>query len=320
MRISTQTMSNIATGSTSNAYEKYAKILEKITSNKNFTKMSENVPEAKKLIKAKDELAQLDEYQSNIKTATSEMGLAYDVLGDLTDEIGQINNIVLDAANATTTTSSAKAMATEVKERVATIVDLMNTKYMKNYIFSGSNVQTPAYTLDDETGDVTYNGSSKENGERLLTIAQDTTFQYNLTGDNIFGKVTLYDKTTDANGNEITVARDTDFFTEMQDLNKLLNADTIDQDAIRDKLNVLDAVSTNIINQTGDISAKVSKLNSASSINDTTITNLTEKKVDIEEVDIIKAATELANAQSSLQASYTLTSTILRGNTLLDYL
>ena len=320
MRISTQTMSGIATSSTSNAYDKYAKILEKITSNKNFTKMSENVPEAKKLVKVKDQLAQLDEYQSNIKAATNEMGLAYDVLNDVTDQVTQINSLVVEAANATTTPDSAKAMATEIKERVASIVDLMNTKYMNNYIFSGSNVQTPAYTLDEKTGDVTYNGGTKDNGERLLTIAENTTFEYNITGDKIFDKVTLYSTTTDANGNEVVTSRETDFFTEMQDLCNLLNADELDQNAIREKLNVLDPVSKNITNQTGDVSAKVSKLNSASSINASTITNLTEKRVDIEEVDITQAATDLANARSALQASYTLTSVILQGNTLLDYL
>ncbi len=320
MRISSQTMSSLATGSTSSAYDRYAKILAKITSNKNFTKMSENVPEAKKLIKIKDQLAQMDEYQSNIKAATSEMGLAYDVMGDLTDEVSQINTLVLDAANATTTPTTAKAMATEIKERVSTIVDLMNTKYMNNYIFSGSNVQTPAYSVDDKTGEVIYNGTTKDNGERLLTIAEDTTFKYNITGDKIFDKVTLYDKTVDNTGKEVTVARETDFFTEMQDLDKLLNADTIDQNAIREKLNVIDAVSKNIVRQTGDISAKVAKLDAASSINTTTITNLTEKKTNIEEIDITQAATDLANAQNALQASYILSSTILGGKTLLDYL
>ena len=54
-------------------------------------------------------------------------------------------------------------------------------------------------------------------------------------------------------------------------------------------------------------------------INNDTITTLTEKKVGIEEVDITKAATELATAQNALQASYALTSTIINGVSLLDY-
>ncbi len=319
MRISTQTMNNMVSGAAGNAYDNYYKIIEKIVSNKNFTKVSENVPEAKKLIKVNDQLAKLDEYQSNINAAMNEMGLAYDVLGDVNDQVGYINSLIIQAADASTSTDSAKAIGTEIKERVATIVDLMNTKYMGNYIFAGSNVQTQAYSIDKETGEVQYNGAAKENGERLLTIAEGTTFQYNITGDTIFDKVTLYNKTKDEEGNEVVESRETDFFTEMNDLYNLLNADTLDYNAIRSKLDVMGVTVKNITNQTGNVSAKVSKLDSTASINAKTITNLTEKKAGIEEVDITKAATDLASAQNALQASYALTSTIINGRSLLDY-
>ena len=48
MRISTSTMTNMATNSMGNANEVYADILQKITSGKNFTKVSENVADATK--------------------------------------------------------------------------------------------------------------------------------------------------------------------------------------------------------------------------------------------------------------------------------
>ena len=43
MRISTSTISNLATGSMGNAYKTYMDVINKIASNKNFTKVSENV-------------------------------------------------------------------------------------------------------------------------------------------------------------------------------------------------------------------------------------------------------------------------------------
>lgn len=320
MRISTQTMNNMVAGASGNAYDNYFKIMEKIVSNKNFTKMSENVPEAKKLIKIDDQLSKLNQYQSNIKTATNEMSMAYDVLGDVTDQVDRINSLIIEASNASTSEGSAKAIGTEIKERVASIVDLMNTKYMGNYIFAGANVQTRAYSIDEETGEVTYHGATKENGERLLTIAEGTKFQYNVTGDTVFDTITLYEKTVDEEGNEVTVPRETDFFTEMNDLNNLLNAEPLDHNAIREKLNVMDATFKNITNQTGVVSANVSKLDSAESINASTITDLTGKKAEIEEVDITKAATDLSNARNTLQASYALTSSIINGPTLLNYI
>ena len=231
------------------------------------------------------------------------MNLAYDTLGAITDEISSINTLVVEASNATTTPEGAKAIAVEIKERVAVIKDKMNTKYMDNYIFSGTYIQQPAYVTDAD-GNIVYQGSSQKAGDRNLTISQDTTFAYNFTGEEIFGKQDGVN----------------DFFSQMKDLDSLLNADTLDYDAIRDKLSVLDEAINNIVQSQGGVSAKVSKLESTKNINESTITKLTEDKVNLEEVDITKAATDLANAQTALQASYSIGTTILGSVSLLDYI
>ena len=303
MRVSTSTVTNMATNSMSNKYQTYLDIMNKIASNKNFTKVSENVTDATKVLKLKDQLAQLDEYQSNINAAINEMDLAYDTLGLVTDEISAINALVVSASNATTTPDSAKAIATEIKERVATIADKMNTKYLDNYIFSGTYTQEASYVTDAD-GNIVYQGSSEKAGDRNLTISQDTVFTYNFTGEEIFG------------------AQDgvNDFFSQMKDLDNLLNSETLDYDAIREKLGVLSAATKNITLTQGNVSAKVSKLDATKNINEDTILKLTEDKVDLEEVDITKAATDLANAQTALQASYAIGTTILGSVSLLDYL
>lgn len=303
MRVATSTITNMATSSMGNAYDKYVDIINKIASNKNFTKVSENVTDATKVLKLNDQLAQLDQYQSNINAAIDEMNLAYDTLGAITDEISSINTLVVEASNATTTPEGAKAIAVEIKERVAVIKDKMNTKYMDNYIFSGTYIQQPAYVTDAD-GNIVYQGSSQKAGDRNLTISQDTTFAYNFTGEEIFGKQDGVN----------------DFFSQMKDLDSLLNADTLDYDAIRDKLSVLDEAINNIVQSQGGVSAKVSKLESTKNINESTITKLTEDKVNLEEVDITKAATDLANAQTALQASYSIGTTILGSVSLLDYI
>jgi len=303
MRVSTSTITNIATNSMGNAYQTYLDIMNKIASNKNFTQVSQNVGDATKVLKLNDKLAQMDIYQSNIQAATNEMNMAYDTLGAVADELSSINALVVEAANATTTPSSAKALSVEIKEKVATIMDKMNTKYLDSYIFAGTYTQEPAYVFDDD-GKIVYQGSSKEGGERKLTISEDTTFTYNFTGEEIFG----------------SLADDKTFFSEMEDLDVLLNADELDYEKIREKLGIIQSSSDKIINSQGIVSAKVAKLDSTSAINEDTIVKLTENKVDLEEVDITKAATELANAQTALQASYSIGTTILNSVSLLDYI
>ncbi len=302
MRIATSTITSIATGSMNGAYNNYADIISKISSGKNFTKVSENPTDATRVLKLKEQLAQLNIYQGNIQAATNEMELAYDTLGDIQDEVSAINSLVVEAANGTTTPESAKAIATEIKERVATIMDKMNTKYMDNYIFSGTYTETKPYS-EDVDGNIVYQGSPSNGGKRNLTISEDTTFTYNVVGEDIMG------------ADEVN-----NFFSQMKELDTLLNADTLDYDAIRDKLKTLDDTSKNVTKAQGQVSALVTKLDSTKSINDSTIVSLTEDKSDLEDLDIIKAATELSNAQNSLQMSYQIGSMVLQGVSLLDYI
>jgi len=303
MRIATSTITNMATNATSGSYGNYMDIINKITSGKNFTSVSEDVVGATKVLKINDQLAKLNEYQSNINAAMNEMDIAYDTLNGITDELTGINNLIVQAANATTTPESAQAISVEIRERVSTIVSNMNAKYMDNFIFSGTNTQLETYVIDETTGEVKYQGSNKEAAARNLTISEGKTFTYNISGEEIFGKL---------DGN--------DFFSKMKELDTLLNTEPLDYDAIRENIVILEEVQDKIINTTGSISAKVSKLDATNQINNTTITNLTEKKTDIEELDITKAAAELSSARNTLQASYSISSEILQGVSLLDYL
>ena len=87
MRVSTSTITNMTTGSMSNAYETYMNVINKIAANKNFTSVSENVPDATKVLKLKDDLAQMGIYQSNIQAAMNEMNLAYQVYSNVATQL-----------------------------------------------------------------------------------------------------------------------------------------------------------------------------------------------------------------------------------------
>lgn len=303
MRIATSTMNKMVSGAMGSSYNDYASVINRIISKKNFTKISENPTDATKVLKLKNQLSELEEYQSNIKTATAEMNLAYDTLGDITDELSIIQDKITEASNGTTTPDEAKAIATEIKQRVSAIQDKMNTKYLDNYIFAGTYTQNQPYVTNDD-GDIVYQGSSKKAGDRNLTIAENKTLTYNFAGEGIFGK-------TDGTN---------DFFSQMKDLDSLLNAEPLEYDKIREKLGVLDTAVKNTTQTQGDVSAKVSSLETASDSNSDTILKLTEDRSELEDVDIIKAASDLVNAQQALQASYAIGSQVLGSVSLLDYL
>ena len=299
MQISSQTMTNMALSAMNNGYNNYSNILNSIISGKNFTKVSQNHADASKVMKLDNEIGQLNLYQDNIKTATNEMNLTYEVLEDISSELGSIQSLTIQAATATTPPDSAKAIAAEIKERVATIQDKLNTKYLDNYIFSGTFTTTKPYDYEETLGEIAYQGSPESAGDRNLTISANTKFTYNVVGEKIVNN---------------------DFFSQMKELDELLNAESLDYDLIREKLDIIDTTSKNVTREQGNVSALVSKLTATSEINSDTLTNLVENKADLEEVDIVKAATALANAQSAMQASYLLGTQVMNSVSLLDYL
>lgn len=315
MRISTSSINQSVMNATSGNYQNYIDIINKIASNKNFTKMSQDVVGATKVLKMDEQIAKLNEYQSNIEAATSEMNLVYDTLGSVVEQITGINSLIVEASNASTTPESAKAIAEDVKQKVATIVSLMNTRYLDNYIFSGTNTQSQTYATNDD-GTYTYQGTDAQNGDRNLTVSEGKTMAYNITADEIFKTTTT--TVQDENGNDVEVK--SNFFTEMNELNTLLNQEPLDYDAIRKKLDVIQDTQNSISMAQGTISARYTKLDTSKTLNEATLANLKIDKANIEEVDIAKAASELAAAQSALQASYSLSTTVLQGISLLDYI
>ena len=315
MRISDQVLTNMVMGSVGSSYDTYVNTIQKIVSNKNFTKVSENPTDAIKVMKLDNQIAKLDLYQSNVQAATNEMDFTYSTLGDISDELTTINNLIIEASNSTNSPEAAKAIATEIKERVYSIKDKLNAQYLDNYIFSGTYTGVKAFQEGDD-GIIKYQGSSEKAGARNLTISENTQFQYNITGEKLFGTQNYYFEDEDGVIQEVS----SDFFTQMNELSTLLNADSLDFKKIREKLQVTDSSISNVTQAQGNISAQVSKLDTTKNLNENALLNLTEKKVDIEEVDIVKAASDLANAQTAMQASYLMGTRVLNNVSLLDYL
>lgn len=314
MRISDSVLTNMILDTAASNYNIYSDTMQKIARNRNFTKISENPTDATKVLKFDDHLSQLDIYQSNIKAASNEMSYAYDTLGGISDELQAINSLIVQAANASTSPDSAKAIATEIAERTNVIQDKLNAKYLDNYIFSGTFTGTKAF--ENVNGDIIYKGSSKTAGARNLTISEGTTFKYNVTGDSLFGDESYYFEDENGERQEVT----SDFFSQMKELGELLTTAPLDFDKIREKLQVTKKGIDNISLAQGTISAQVSKLETTKNLNENVIENLTDKKNELLEVDIIKAASDLANAQTAMQASYTLSTRVLNNASLLDYI
>ena len=94
----------------------------------------------------------------------------------------------IQANNQTYNGSSLKALKVEIDEIMKTMVDLANTEYNDNYIFSGANTKTLTYTIN-ENGEIIYHGTPQDNPNyvRQTEVADGVFETINTTGDKVFG-------------------------------------------------------------------------------------------------------------------------------------
>ncbi len=181
---------------------RYAQLIADMQMNQaNFNKLTTQLSSGSKVIELTDDpiasvnilntnkqLGQIETFTQNIGMASAELSALDDLLDLANGYLSQAWDKAIQANNQTYTAGSLEALKVEIDEITKTMVDLANTEYNDNYIFSGANTKTVTYTMDDN-GDIVYNGTPKDNPDYIRqTEVADGVFEViNTTGDKVFG-------------------------------------------------------------------------------------------------------------------------------------
>ena len=180
----------------------YNKLTKQLASGSKITNITDDPIAAVNILNTSRQLGQIDTFSQNVEIAQKELS-ALDDLMDLAN--GYLSNAwdkAVQANNQTYSETSLKALKVEIDELTKTMVDLANTEYDNNYIFSGANTKTIPYTMDDN-GDIIYNGTPHDNPDyiRQTEVADGVFETINTTGDKVFGDYKA--QAQDANGNNL---------------------------------------------------------------------------------------------------------------------
>ena len=180
----------------------YNKLTKQLASGSKLTSITDDPIATVNVLNTNRQLGHMDIFSSNVELAKTELS-ALDDLMDLAN--GYLSNAwdkAVQANNQTYSDTSLKALKVEIDEITKTMVDLANTEYDDNYIFSGANTKTVPYTMDDN-GDIIYNGTPYSNKDYIRqTEVADGVFEViNTTGDRVFGYYKAQGQ--DANGNNL---------------------------------------------------------------------------------------------------------------------
>ena len=289
------------------------KMQEQLSSNSQISTMSDNPTDAMEILKVDSSLTNISAYLNNISAASGELDLADTTLSSLTTLVQDASDIATQASSsATYNHDNLVALKAKLDQIIQSVKELGNTKYKDTYIFAGQNTNTAPFS-DSSTGvGVVYNGSlSTEDYQRKVTVSDGVSETINVAGDTIFGSYS-YDETTDTETGS-------GLMKSLCQLSRMLDADPPDYDSIRSQIDELDSASSTVIEQRAKLGAINSRLTITETQLSTQKTNLTAKRKELKEPDLVELISDMTAQETTLQASLQVTSSIM-GLSMLNYL
>ncbi|MCR4291069.1 MAG: flagellar hook-associated protein FlgL [Candidatus Scalindua sp.] len=275
-----------------------SRLQEQISTGKKVNRVSDDPAGARKILSLRSEDLRLDQYASNIQTATQSLDFSASALQNTSDILVRITELTMQGVSDSTDQGGRTIIANEINQLLETIMQSANAQRLGRYTFAGTETTTePFVSTRNSSGDisaVTYNGN-RETVE--YNVGPNTNTIVNLTGDEVFVSSKLFDTIIKIRDNlsdgSITFAR-----------NELGN---------------LDNASQNILNS-------IAKAGGISNTLELTGNRITDTKLSLQEVlasaesaDIAELILKLKEQQSIFEASLSSGSYIFK-TSILNYL
>ena len=127
----------------------YNKLTKQLASGSKLTSITDDPIATVNVLNTNRQLGQMDTFSSNVELAKTELSALDDLMDLANGYLSDAWNKAVQANNQTYSDTSLKALKVEIDEITKTMVDLANTEYDDNYIFSGANTNTVPYIMDD---------------------------------------------------------------------------------------------------------------------------------------------------------------------------
>jgi len=289
MRVTENLMSNLVLSNLHRSRERLAKEQEKLASQKNLNRPSDNPGNSVKVLEYRQSLSELEQFVRNADDANSWLSQTDVVLGEANNLLLRAKEKALAQSTSTATKESRLAAAAEIEALASQFLRVANSQLGNRYLFGGQETLTEPF--QNIEGQIEYRGDSgkidREIERDLITI-------------NIPGNIAF-----------------TDIFATMATLRSALKEN--DAAAVRETIDDLDAGMVAILNARGEVGAKVKRLEMTEERLSRTITDVTKYLAEIEDVDLADTATLFASSQNAYQTTLAAAARLIQPK-LLDYL
>jgi len=267
-----------------------ARASEQVSSGKKYSHLHEAPSHGAEMLELQDQLADLDQYQSNADSTGFFIKVTESTLGSIYNIVSAVFTQGSSAASGSNSETSRAAFASEIRSLRDQLFSLANTEVNGRYIFAGSLVTQPAYVMEGDA--ITYQGNTEMN---TIDIGASLQVQQNLPGspalDPMFASV-----------------------------NSLLSAvESGDQTAMQAALGQFSGALSTINQARARVGVDLGKIEDAEFARGQQQTYIETRQSAVGDADLSEAIVKLNQAQAALEAALT-TGSLIGQKNLFDYI
>jgi flagellar hook-associated protein 3 FlgL len=289
MRVTNKMMADNVTAQLFRQREQMVKTQEYITTGKRVNRPSDDPVEISSILSYRKTISSIDQYNENIGKAKLYINSVDEVLGMVSDMLGDAKEIAYD-------TNPAKRA--EMAEQVAAIRDqvlqMANYQIDGKYLFSGDATQTAPYNSTDWD----YNGDS---GTRNVVVGENMQINITADGEGIFGP-------DDAN-----------VFDILNNLESALTAVPVVPTDITDQISNLDSAIDRITTVRSRNAGIYKRLEATENHNNYFKVNVQDMLSNAEDADIAEAIIDFQQQRTTYESTLASSSMIIQ-KSLIDFL
>ncbi|MDF2628939.1 MAG: flagellar hook-associated protein 3 [Symbiobacteriaceae bacterium] len=364
MRVTQQMMSSSLLTNLNQLRQRTAVLSDQVSSGNRITRVSEDPTAGADVMRIQSRGQSLKQWKTNLNDTKSWVYATEAKLGDITNLLNEAKELALTASNGTASDETRKALAPGAEQLLTNLMAALNEKEPNGFLFGGFQTETQidtatgarldAFSLNDVTGQVTYNGDA---GVMQRDVGPRLTLDANMPGSRVVDDsdpdnmvALLWELKTalktpvikDGNGDgSIDTDTNADGIAD-QDLNNDLyidvdaNADSVidaptatsklmpkSEAAIVNRIKVLvaklDSQRQNVIALRSEMGARQIRIEAMETSLQNTEVKLESSLEQAQGVDPAKAILDLTNAQTTYQAALQVGARILP-QTLADFL
>ncbi|MCX8117527.1 MAG: flagellar hook-associated protein FlgL [Desulfobacterota bacterium] len=275
--------------------EELKRVNDKVSSGKNLNRPSDDPLSLLESLNLRTGLAQIEQYQRNMRRGESWLSLSESVLTQALLLLDRAKEIAVQMASDTQTAETRSFGATEIDHLLHQAISLGNTRLGGAYIFSGYRTETAPFAKIEAGGVETVQYRGDENDFQVI-IGRDETLTIGKNGQRVW--------------------MNSGIFASLLRLKQALQ--TNDREGIRQEIGELGRVQDYLNNEVADIGAKTNRLDGKREVLHQLDLDLKDRLSQIEDADYAKVITELRAKELAYQAAL-LASTRIAELTILNY-